>query len=74
MSMMTRKELAQSVFVLFKRVMPKKDSVQLWIAIAETDDATLRRDYEKLISKNYSLAEWQAYKDEEKEKEANKKK
>lgn len=45
--------------------MTKKSSEQIWASIACTDDEQLRRDFEKLITKNYSLREWQEYKDED---------
>lgn len=52
---MTRKELAQQVFYITKRVMPEKKSNLIWIAIAETDDESLFKEYESLINKNYAL-------------------
>lgn len=65
---MTRKELAQQVFGYLKMILPHKNSIQIWIAIAETDDETLLREYYKLSTKNYSLREWQIEKDKEQEK------
>lgn len=52
---MTRKELAQQVFGLIKRVMPEKKSNLIWIAIAETDDESLFKEYNNLLGKNYAL-------------------
>ena len=49
---MTRKELAQQVYMLLKRTTPKKGSV-IWQAIAETDDKSLITEYERLIEQNY---------------------
>lgn len=66
---MTRKELAQQVFGYLKMILPHKNSIQIWIAIAETDDETLLREYYKLSTKNYSLREWQIEKDKEQEQE-----
>lgn len=66
---MTRKELAQQVFGYLKFIMPYKNSIQIWIAIAETDDNTLLQEYHKLATKNYSLREWKIYTDEKKTKE-----
>ena len=51
---MTRKELAQQVFSLLKMILPYKNSIRIWIAIAETDDDTLLQEYHKLATKNYS--------------------
>lgn len=62
---MTRKELAQQVFGYLKMILPYKDSIRIWIAIAETDDDTLLQEYHKLATKNYSLREWKMLKDEE---------
>lgn len=52
---MTRKELAQQVFGLIKRIMPEKKSNLIWIAIAETDDESLFKEYDNLLGKNYAL-------------------
>ena len=50
---MTRKELAQQVFLLVQRE-TLKNAVKIWQAIAETDDNSLLQEYEKLINENYT--------------------
>ena len=50
---MTRKELAQQVFSLIK-LTTMRNSVEIWEAIAETDDESLLTEYEKLIDQNYT--------------------
>ena len=52
---MTRKELANAVFVLMRKDGLFKDKV-LWKAIAETDDNSLLDELERL-QKNYSVKE-----------------
>ena len=53
---MTRKELAQQVFLLLRRTVIKKD-IEIWQAIAETSDDALLDEYEKLLEQNYTCKE-----------------
>lgn len=64
---MTREELADQMFGLLKRIMPKKDSRQLWAIIAKTSDRNLINDYKVLMSGKLSLFDWEKYKDEQRE-------
>lgn len=54
---MTRKQLAQQVYGLMRRIDSKKSLAQIWIEIAEMNDAELRQKYVELLNKNYSLKE-----------------
>lgn len=45
---MTRKEYANAVFVMIKELTNKK-SLEIWKAIAETDDISLVSEYNKLL-------------------------
>lgn len=49
---MTRKELAEQVFMLIRRK-TLKNAANIWQAIAETDDNSLLDEYEKLIDACY---------------------